>query len=141
MLTRSPLHAEPLEHVGEALHLVEQLGVGDRAGVARLALEVDRHLVAAAGGDVAVEAVVADVELAADEPLGERQLPLADRLPLRRPVEQLGRLAGPEPLVVLGGLVVEEGADDEGIALDLPGGGNVRFSASRASMVSRVVCS
>ena len=50
--------AEALEHVGEALHLVEQLGVGDRARVARLALEVERDLVAEAGLDVAVEAVV-----------------------------------------------------------------------------------
>ena len=42
MATRSPLlHAEALEHVGEALHLVEQVGVGDRAGVAGLALPVD----------------------------------------------------------------------------------------------------
>ena len=40
------LHAEALQRVGEALHLVEQLGVGDRAGVARLALPVEGDLVA-----------------------------------------------------------------------------------------------
>ena len=116
------LDAEPLQHVGEALDLGEQLGVGDRAGVARLALEVDGDLVALAGGDVAVEAVVGDVELAADEPLGERQLPLADGVPLGVPVEQLARLLGPEALVVLGGLVVHPRARDEGVALDRLGG-------------------
>ena len=49
--------AEALERVGEALHLGVQVGVGDRAGVARLALPVDGDPVAVAGGDVAVEAV------------------------------------------------------------------------------------
>ena len=43
------LDAEALEHVGEPLHLVEQLGVGDRARVAGLALPVERDLVAASG--------------------------------------------------------------------------------------------
>ena len=111
------LDAEPLQHVGEALDLGEQVGVGDRAGVARLTLEVDGDLVAAAGGDVAIEAVVGDVELAADEPLGVRQVPLADGVPLGVPVEQLARLLGPEPLVVLGRLVVHPRARDEGVAL------------------------
>ena len=55
----APLDAEALEHVGEPADLVEQLGVGDGAGVARLALPVVRDLVAPAGLDVAVEAVVA----------------------------------------------------------------------------------
>ena len=118
MLTRSPAcDAEPLQHVGEALDLGEQVGVRDRAGVARLTLEVDGDLVAPAGGDVAVEAVVGDVELAADEPLGVRQVPLADGVPLGVPVEQLARLLGPEPLVVLGRLVVHPRARDEGVAL------------------------
>jgi hypothetical protein len=74
-------NAEALERVGEALHLVEQVGVGDGAGVARLALPVERDLVAPARLDVAVEAVVGDVQLAADEPLGERQLPVEDLCP------------------------------------------------------------
>ena len=135
------LHAEALEHVGEALHLGEQLGVGDRPGVARLALEVDGDLVATAGGDVAVEAVVGDVELAADEPLGVGELPVADRLPLLRPVEQLGGLLGPEPFVVRGRLVVHERPGDQGVSLMCSGGGNVRFSAYSASIVSAAVSS
>ena len=112
------LHAEAPQGVGQPLDLVQELGVGDRAGVTRLTLEVDGHLVAAAGGDVAVEAVVGDVELAADEPLGVRQLPVADRLPVGGPVEQLGGLPGPEALVVLGGLVVQLGARHQRVGLD-----------------------
>ena len=41
-------------------------------------------------------------------------------------VDQLGRLLGPEALVVLVRLVVEVGVDDERVALELGGGGNVR---------------
>ncbi len=52
-----------------------QVGVGDGAAVARLALPVDRHLLAVPGLDVPVDAVVGDVELAADEPLGVRRRP------------------------------------------------------------------
>ena len=74
MPTTSPLPTpRPLQHVGEALGLVEQLGVGDlapRVGV--LALPVEGDAVAVAGVDVAVEAVGGGVQLAADEPLRER---------------------------------------------------------------------
>ena len=49
--------AEALEGVGEALHLGVQFGVGDRAGVARLALPVDGDPLAIAGGDVTIKAV------------------------------------------------------------------------------------
>ena len=63
--------AEGGEHVGGALDLGGQLGVGDAAGVAGLALPVDGDAVAVAGLDVAVEAVVGDVELAVGEPLRE----------------------------------------------------------------------
>jgi hypothetical protein len=123
MLTRSPRHdTEALERVGEPGDLVEQLGVGDRSGVAGLALEVDRHLVALAGGDVAVEAVVGDVQLPADEPLGVGQLPLADGVPLGVPVEQLPGLLGPEALVVARRLVVHPRARDEGALLERLGG-------------------
>ena len=113
--------AEPLEDVGEPLHVAVQVGVGDRAGVAGLALPVVGDLVAVAGLDVAVDGVVTDVELAADEPLGEGQLPVADGVPLLEPVEEVGGLAGPEALVVLVGLVVQEGAGDEARLLEVLG--------------------
>ena len=60
--------AQVQEGVGGLGHLALQFGVGDGAAVAGLALEVEGHLVAAAGRDMAVHAVVGDVELAALEP-------------------------------------------------------------------------
>ena len=78
--------AERLQGVGGPADLALQLGVGDGAGVAGLALEVDGHPVAVAGLDVPVDAVVRRVELAADEPLGERRVV---------PVEGAGEVGGP----------------------------------------------
>ena len=100
------LDAERPQRVGDATGLLEQVLVRDRAGVARLAFPVERDLIAVPGFYVAVEAVVRDVELPADEPFGERKLPFEDGLPLLRPVE-LQRLRGPEPLPVAFGLVVD----------------------------------
>ena len=79
-------HAELGERVGRLGHLALEVGVGDGAGVAGLALEVDGDPVAVAGLDVAVDAVVGDVELAADEPLRERRVvPVEGALEVLRP--------------------------------------------------------
>ena len=61
--------AEARERVRGAGDLALQVGVGDGPAVAGLALEVERDLVAAARGDVPVDAVDRDVERPADEPL------------------------------------------------------------------------
>ena len=105
-------HAHVGQCVGGLADQVLQLGVGDGAGVTDgLADEVDGDLVAAAGLDVAVHAVVGGVELAADVPLRERRV---------GPVEDLGeglgpgqalRLLGPEALAVLRGGVVGVGGE------------------------------
>ena len=65
--------AQLQQGVGRLLDLALEIGVGDGPGVARLADPVVRDLVAEAALDVAIDAVVGDVELAADEPLGERR--------------------------------------------------------------------
>src|SRR5581483_3341108 len=80
---------------GEAAHLAMQVPVGEHAAVAGLALPDDRRLVAPRAGEMAVETVVGDVELAADEPLRVRQLPL-HRLPPRLHPRELTRLLLPE---------------------------------------------
>jgi len=67
-------HPEVQQRVRGPLHLGEQVGVGDVAGVTGLAHEVDGYLVAATGLDVAVDAVVRGVQLSADEPLGKRRI-------------------------------------------------------------------
>ena len=113
------LHSELLQGVGESLHLVEEVGVREHPRIARLALPIERHLVAASSFDMAVEAVVADVELTADEPLGERQLPFANGVPFGGPRQQVGGLACPETLVVLGGVVVQPGVSHQCVALEV----------------------
>ena len=95
-------------------------------------------LVAVARRDVAVEAVVGGVELPADEPLREREVPVEDRVPLLVPVEEVRRLPRPEALVVDVRLVVDLGVDDERVVLEDSGGGNVRPSASKDSIVSAI---
>src|SRR5882672_10231060 len=56
---------------------------------------------------MAIDAVVADVELATDEPLGERQVPLEGGLEGLRPADRLGGDPRPERLDVAIGLLVE----------------------------------
>lgn len=88
------LDAQLGQGVGGLGDLVLELGVGDRATVAGLALEVDGDAVAVAGLDVPVHAVVRDVQLAVREPLGEGRV---------GPVERLGRLDVPGQAAGLGG--------------------------------------
>ena len=97
------LDAERRERIGEPAHLGVELAVGERAHVARLALPDDRGLGAAPGVlalEMPVEAVVGDVELAADEPLRERRLPVEHLLPGLEPGDVLARHLGPESLRV-----------------------------------------
>ena len=112
--------AELLERVGRLADLAEQVGEGQRPRVARLADPVVGDLVAEAVGDVPVEAVVADVELAAGEPLGERQVPLERGVERLEPVDALAGQPRPERLEVRLGLEVEVGGrvglgDERGI--------------------------
>ena len=81
--------------------------VGQGPGVARLADPVVGDLVAEAALDVPVDAVVGDVELAAAEPLGERQVPLEGRVERLGPAHPVPGDARPEALEVALGLLVE----------------------------------
>ena len=92
--------------VGSLADLVLQLCVGDIAAIAGLALESNGDLIAETVLHVAVNAVVRNVESAADEPLGEGCV---------RPVEHLGEglgpgevtgLLGPESQAIAVGLVI-----------------------------------
>src|SRR2546427_435273 len=78
--------------------------VGARA--AGPACPVVRDAVPPARLDVTVEAVVGDVERAADEPPGEGQVPLADRAEVVEPRDQLARLSGPEGFRIALGFLV-----------------------------------
>ena len=110
-----------------------QVRVGQRPGVAGLADPVVGDLVAEARLDVPVDAVVGDVELAAGEPLRERQIPLERRVERLRPGQPLARLRGPERLVVGLRLVVQGGRRVR-LGANAGSGGNVRVSAKRFSI-------
>ena len=101
--------AELDQRVGGLLDLALEVGVGDRPGVAGLADPVVGDLVAEPALDVPVDAVVGDVELAADEPLGERQVPLERRLERLDPVEPLAGEIRPEGLGIGLGAGVQVG--------------------------------
>ena len=89
------------DRAGELRHVIAQLAIGEallRAGDRRIVDQ--RRLLGAAALDVAVERVVAGIELAAGEPAIERRLGASSTLSQRlRPVDRLG-LLGPESLGV-----------------------------------------
>jgi hypothetical protein len=69
-----------------------QLRVGDVALLPLLAAPVEGDAVAVARLDVAVQAVVGEVQLAVGEPLVEGRVPIVERLArLALPIEQLLR--------------------------------------------------
>jgi hypothetical protein len=90
-------HAELPQARGEPDDLPLETGERERPPVAeRLAFPVVRDLVAVPGLDVPVDAVVADVERAAEVPLGVGQLPFVQGLEVAEPADPRPGLAGPE---------------------------------------------
>src|SRR5229473_2841549 len=91
------LDPQLLESVREPHHLLLQVAKRDLAPVVRgLPFPEVGHLVAEAVRDVAVDAVVADVQPAADEPFGVWRLPLVELLPGLEPGDAPVALLGPE---------------------------------------------
>ena len=133
------LHAERAQRVREAADLVEELAVRDRARVARLPLPVVGDPVAEPVRDVAVEAVDADVQLPAEEPLGVWHVPGVELGPRLHPVEAVA-LRGPEVAeAILGrGPLVDPRVGGHGVGDERRRGGNVRSSRSRFSIASGI---
>ena len=100
------LDAERLQYVRALRHFDQQLLKGERLHFARLAFPDDGGLIAAMRMDVAVEAVVRDVDLAAREPFHVRTIPVEHLVPLLEPVEFASNLS-PEFLRILLRLFVE----------------------------------
>ena len=100
--------AQRLQAVREAAHTGVQVLVGDRGDRAVVGLEQDRDLVLGRRAEVAIEAVVRDVQLAILEPAEERRLGIVQRLG-ERPLPQhlLAGQPGPEAGVVAFGLVAQ----------------------------------
>ena len=125
--------AQLLERVGGLLDLAVQVGVGERPRVAGLADPVVGDLVAEAGVDVAVEAVVATLSLPPSNQRakgGSQSRVRAERL---HPAQLLAGQVGPEALVVVLGHGVELGPA-LAWALNAGSGGNSRPSAMRFSI-------
>jgi hypothetical protein len=99
-------NAQRLQHVRALGDLAQQLLIGEGSRIARLAFPQDGGFVLAPGGDVAVQAVVGNVQLAPDEPFGEGQLPFEHAVPRLEPV-QFARDLGPETFRVFGGLLIQ----------------------------------
>ncbi len=117
--------AEGFEGVGGLLDLLGELGVRVGAGVAGFALEVDGYPVAVAVFDVTVQRVVGGVDLAADEPLGERRCgPVQGLGEVLAPGQQLAGLLRPERGTVGVGLGVV-GGGDHGMRGEFGGGGEL----------------
>ena len=127
-------HAQALEDVGATADLPVQLLVGEGAGLlGALPFPDEGGLVLAPGLQVAVQAVIGDIELTAQEPamLAAGEVRLQGPLPLVKPVQPFG-LFGPEGRGVLDAAGVEfpvgrQGAD--------PGpGGELRGRGKDASL-------
>ena len=102
------LDATRLERIGELADLGQQLLIGDLGDGTVVRFEDDGNLVAEAGFDVAVEAVVRDVQLAIGKPLEERRVRLVEHLGERLlPADMLTGQAGPVTGVVFFGLIAQ----------------------------------
>ncbi len=89
-------HAVLLQHVGHETDFAMKLLIGEGGDVAGLTLKNDGGFVARGAGQMAVEAIDAGVELAADEPFREGRFPEADLLPLLEPSQFLFGGVAPE---------------------------------------------
>ena len=81
------LHPDAAQHVGKALHLIEQLLKGKLADLAGFAFPQDGRLVAAPALHLQVQAVIGEVHFAADKPLRPRLIPFQHLRPRLEPVQ------------------------------------------------------
>ncbi len=98
--------AKILKNVGEFLHFLPELLVCKGANFAGFTLPNQCRLVLARRLHVAVQAVVGEIDLTADEPFGPGRFPLQNLVPFLEPVQLLGG-AGPEFFRLLHRLFVE----------------------------------
>ncbi len=101
-------HAERLQPAGKGINLAVQVEVSQSPAVARLAFPNERCLVAPGGANVAIDAVDASIDLAADEPLGAWRLPLEHLPPRLDPLKFMGETL-PECLGIRRRTIVDSG--------------------------------
>ena len=95
-----------LRALANVLDFGVELGVGEAANLAGLALPDERGFLGACAERVPVDTIVAEVDFAADEPLGPGQIPFKNLVPRLEPM-QFFRHAGPEFFGIVDGLLVE----------------------------------
>ena len=83
-------HAQRLQNIGELLHLAVQLLVGKRHNFPGFALPNNRGFVLAPGLYVTIQAVVREIDPAADKPFCPRAIPLENLVPGLEPVQFAG---------------------------------------------------
>ena len=84
------VYAQRFQHIGELLHLAMQLLKGERPNFAGFTFPDDGGFVLARGLDVAVEAVVGEIQLAANKPLCPGMVPFENFVPFLKPVQFFG---------------------------------------------------
>ena len=91
-----------LEYVGELADLGIELLIGKNPGLARLPFKYDSSLVLTPGFEVAVDAVISYIDLAAGEPFELRllEISLGYLVPLLDPVQLLSRFS-PESIGII----------------------------------------
>ena len=81
MMTRSPFFTPRARIIAAAaVHFRVKFAVGEASASVDLGGDVDQRLLAAAGGQVPVQRVVAEIGLAADEPARERRPRVVEHL-------------------------------------------------------------
>jgi hypothetical protein len=93
--------------VREPADVEVELFIGDRANIARLALEDERGFVFPRRSQMAIQAIFRDVQFAADKPFRVRRLPIEDLLIRFPPDELFLRLPVPEFFWAIDRLIIE----------------------------------
>ena len=99
-------HAERFQNVGELLHLAMELLIREHADFAGLTFPDEGSLVLAPGLSVTVEAVVREIDVAADKPFGPGAIPVENLVPRLEPVQLAGDTS-PKLFGIVDGLLVE----------------------------------
>ena len=94
------LNATRLQHIGELLHLAVKLLISKSPDLPRFAFPHDRGLVLARSLDMPIQAVIGNIGLATNKPLGPGSIPLQNPVPRLKPV-QFARDFAPKLLRVL----------------------------------------
>ena len=115
------LDTEFLQYVGKLVDFAPDIAIGQHALIARLAFPDDRRFVLATRLDVAIQAIIGSIELAADEPLRPRRVPLQNFFPRLEPMKLFGGL-GPEGLRIFARGVEYAGAFHIGVFFEFLGG-------------------